>query len=102
MRVDWDAIVRHTGEIARPVVLLLSGIALFIGTILPSVDAIKLGVVGTALGALFAVKGQDKREEIRASVAMATATTKTTETAASPAVVSKTTETTQPKPEAKP
>jgi hypothetical protein len=62
---NLDKAIYYVGEAARPVTMLLTGIAFVLCALLPYVPVDKLLAVGGVVTAFFVVKGQDKREELR-------------------------------------
>lgn len=67
MAWDWDRINDVVGEGARPFTMALTGLVFSVGVLVPFVTVDKITACGVVLMALFAVKGQDKRAEIRAN-----------------------------------
>ncbi|OGT54670.1 MAG: hypothetical protein A3E01_09980 [Gammaproteobacteria bacterium RIFCSPHIGHO2_12_FULL_63_22] len=66
MKLDWDKVIVRIGEVARPLAMIVVAQSFATAVLLPFVDSAKLTVAGGVLTALFAVKGMDKRAEVKA------------------------------------
>ena len=77
--MNWDKAIYRLGEAARPLTLTAAGLGFFTALLVEYVTADKLVAAGVVVTALFAVKGQDKRAEIKADAEVKIAAANATE-----------------------